>query len=235
VHPVATCRVDFNERGDVGAILAANGWVKVRGGANEYWRRPGKPSGWSATLKDRVLYVFSSNASPFEPNRAYSPFAVFTLLNHRGDYEAAATSLRLQGFGSPAPANNDVDISGIIGGDEPDNPSPGPPDPGPLPEELLSVPGFINEVMNHCLETAPYPNQVIAFCAALALQAFLAGRKVRDSGDNRTNIYLLGLAHSAAGKDHPRKLNTRIMHEVGLSDSLGDRFASGEGIQDALF
>jgi len=109
------------------------------------------------------------------------------------------------------------------------------PDPGPLPDELLRVPGFIGEVMDYCLATAPYPNPVMAFCGALALQAFLAGRRVRDPGDNRTNIYLLGLAHSAAGKDWPRKVNTRILHEIGLSDGLGDRFASGEGIQDALF
>lgn len=108
-------------------------------------------------------------------------------------------------------------------------------DPGPLPEELLRVPGFVSEVMDHCLQTAPYPNTVMAFCGALSLQAFLAGRKVCDPGDNRTNLYLLGLAHSAAGKDWPRKLNTKILHQVGLSDSLGERFASGEGVQDALF
>jgi len=108
-------------------------------------------------------------------------------------------------------------------------------DPGPMPDELLRVPGFVGEVMDYSLATAPYPNPVIAFCGALALQAFLAGRKVRDGGDNRTNIYLLGLAHSAAGKDWPRKVNTRIVHEVGLSDCLGDKFASGEGVQDALF
>ena len=41
--------------------------------------------------------------------------------------------------------------------------------------------------------------------------------------------------HSAAGKDWPRKVNTRIVHEVGLAKCLGERFASGEGIQDALF
>ena len=89
--------------------------------------------------------------------------------------------------------------------------------------------------MDYCLTTAPYPNQVMAFSGALALQAALAGRKVRDPGDNRTNLYLLGLAHSAAGKDWPRKVNTRILHEIGLADCLGERFASGEGIQDALF
>lgn len=112
---------------------------------------------------------------------------------------------------------------------------PRPEDPGPLPDELLRIPGFVGEVMDYCLATAPYPNTVMAFCGALALQAFLAGRRVRDSGDNRTNIYLLGLAHSAAGKDWPRKVNTRIAHEVDLAECLGDRFASGEGVQDALF
>jgi hypothetical protein len=108
-------------------------------------------------------------------------------------------------------------------------------DPGPVPDELLRVPGFVSEVMDHCLATAPYPNVVMAFCGALALQAVLAGRKVRDPGDNRTNLYLLGLAHSSAGKDRPRKLNTEILHAVGLSKCVGGRFASGEGVQDALF
>ncbi|MGD8453628.1 MAG: hypothetical protein PVJ57_17580 [Phycisphaerae bacterium] len=132
----------------------------------------------------------------------------------------------------------DVDLSAFV----PDRravaapkPAPSLPDPSPLPDELLRVPGFVGEVMDYCLATAPYPNPVMAFCGALALQAFLAGRRVRDAGDNRTNVYLLGLAHSAAGKDWPRKVNTRIVHEVGLAECLGDRFASGEGIQDALF
>lgn len=108
-------------------------------------------------------------------------------------------------------------------------------DPGPPPEELLRVPGLVSEVMDHCLAIAPYPNYVMAFCGALALQATLAGRKVRDPGDNRTNLYLLGLAHSAAGKDLPRKVNTEILHAIGLSSQVGGRFASGEGVQDALF
>ncbi len=113
--------------------------------------------------------------------------------------------------------------------------APTVPDPGPLPDELFRVPGFVSEVMDHCLATAPYPNVVMAFAGALALQATLAGRKVRDPDDNRTNLYLLGLAHSSAGKDRPRKLNTEILHAVGLSSQVGGRFASGEGVQDALF
>ena len=88
--------------------------------------------------------------------------------------------------------------------------------------------------MDHTLVGAPYPNTMLAFCGALALQAFLGGRRVRDQADNRTNIYLLGLAYPSAGKDWPRKVNARLLHHVGLSQCLGDGFASGEGIQDIL-
>jgi hypothetical protein len=249
---------DFNDRGDVRAVLAQYGWSLAKAGDNEYWRRPGKTSGWSASLKDGVFYVFSANAAPFEPNRGYSPFAVYALLSNGGDWAQAASSLRLSGFGGESPAENahDADISAIVrmsaapsacasnnrdvcqttalSGEQLPR-VPEIPDPGPMSVEMLRMPGFVGEVMDYCLATAPYPNPVMAFAGALSLQAFLAGRKVRDSGDNRTNLYLLGLAHSAAGKDWPRKVNTRIVHEVGLANCLGERFASGEGIQDSLF
>ena len=249
---------DFNRRGDVRAVLEQFGWTRARDGENEYWRRPGKASGWSASLKNGVFYVFSANAAPFEPNRAYSPFSVYTLLNHGGDWAQAASSLRLSGYGGDSLADNahGADISAIVrmsaapGACSPNNGdlgqtmamcggqaarAPEIPDPGPMPAEMLRVPGFISEVMDHTLAIAPYPNPVMAFAGALALQAVLAGRKVRDPGDNRTNIYLLGLAHSSAGKDQSRKVNNDVLHAVGMADCLGLHFASGEGLQDALF
>jgi hypothetical protein len=107
-------------------------------------------------------------------------------------------------------------------------------DPGPIPDELLSVPGFVDEVVAHTLATAPYPQRALAFGSALALQAFLAGRKLRDEADNRTNLYVVTLANSGAGKDHPRKVNQRVLLEAGLAEALGDTFASGEGIEDRM-
>lgn len=228
---------DFNERGDVRDVLRRHGWELVRGGENEYWRRPGKVQGWSATLRDRVLFVFSSNAVPFEPDRAYSPFSVYAMLEHAGDFAASASALRTEGYGD-AGGDEAVDLSRIIGTGSPPlvaNPQPQHSDPGPLPMGMFRVPGFVSEVMDHTLATAPYPNVPLAFCGALALQAMLAGRKVRDAGDNRTNLYLLALAYSSVGKDWPRKVNTHVLHHVGLVESLGEKFASGEGIQDSLF
>lgn len=95
----------FNARGDVAALLVQHGWTLARDGENQYWRRPGKTSGWSATLKGRVFFVFSSNAAPFDGPKAYGPFAVYTILEHGGDYTRAAAALRAQGYGSvPLPA-----------------------------------------------------------------------------------------------------------------------------------
>jgi hypothetical protein len=108
-------------------------------------------------------------------------------------------------------------------------------DPGPVPDELLRVPGFVDAVMRYTLDTAPYPEPVLAFAGALTLQALLAGRKVRDALDNRTNLYVLSLANSGVGKDHARKVNARILLEAGLADCLGTSFASGEGLEDRLF
>ncbi len=108
---------DFNDRGDPGDVLARHGWTLVKhadSGGNEHWRRPGKSSGTSATLKDRVFYVFSTNAPPFEPHQGYSPFAVYALLEHSGDFTAAASALGSDGYGQLDEANHGVDLSGFI-------------------------------------------------------------------------------------------------------------------------
>ena len=232
---------DFNARGDVRAVLQQHGWTLAKGGENEYWRRPGKETGTSATLKDRVLYVFTSNAPPFEPDEPYSPFRVYALLEHAGDFEQAASALRAEGYGSDEPDDGDVDVSAIVAkaeaclSDTADGGgAPHMPDPGPIPERLFHVPGLVAQVMDFTLTHAPYPNLGLAFCGGLALQSFLCGRKVQTSTGARPNIYLLALASSGTGKDYPRKVNSRVLFEIGQIAALGDKFASGQGIQDAL-
>ena len=95
---------DYNRRGDVGHLLQRHGWQCVRHAQEtSYWRRPGKRWGHSATYNyraSRCFYVFTTNAPPFDPDRAYRPFAVFALLEHGGDYQAAASALRRLGYGA---------------------------------------------------------------------------------------------------------------------------------------
>lgn len=101
---------DYDLRGDVPTLLTKHGWKRtelttvINGDPAEHWTRPGKKSGISATLIDgKRLYMFSTNAAPFEPGQLYSPFAIYTALLHQGDFSAAAKDLSGQGYGSKAP------------------------------------------------------------------------------------------------------------------------------------
>jgi hypothetical protein len=78
-------------------LLEPHGWVFVKAeGAVDYWRRPGKTHGVSASVNARGtdrLHIFTSNAAPFEADTSYSRFGAYTTLNHGGDYHAAARQL----------------------------------------------------------------------------------------------------------------------------------------------
>jgi hypothetical protein len=84
-----------------GSLLAKHGWRDMsrpglRGKGVWYFQRPGKVGGTcSATYgkTGQYLYVFSSNAQPFQPDIAYSPFGAYALLEHDGDFVAAAKAL----------------------------------------------------------------------------------------------------------------------------------------------
>ena len=108
-------------------------------------------------------------------------------------------------------------------------------DPGEIPEKLLHIPGVIDEIVDLDLRTAPYPNRVLAFCGALTFVAHLVGRKIRDKRNNFTNIYLVALANSGTGKDHPRKTNNDIAAMAGISATIGDEFVSGAALEDTMF
>ena len=220
---------EFNERGDVRDLLCRHGWQLVRGGDNEYWRRPGKERGWSATLRDRVLYVFSSNATPFEPDRGYNPFTVYSLLEHDGDFGAARCGAARGRIWRRRPGGRSV--AARVQWHRPSsalrsrNCGPGARASGTAPRSRI-----------HLRCDGPLPRDGALpqrgaglLRSAVALQAVLAGRKVRDQADNRTNLYLLALAYSSVGKDWPRKVNTHILHRVGLGQCAGREVRLGRG------
>ncbi|MBI1763112.1 MAG: bifunctional DNA primase/polymerase [Acidobacteria bacterium] len=94
---------DFNQRGDVRALLEKHGWrQRGKSSAGERWQRPGGARPSATLFNDGHLYLFSTNAAPFEFDRAYSPFAVCALLEYGGDFQAAAKALAAEGYGEPA-------------------------------------------------------------------------------------------------------------------------------------
>lgn len=82
----------LNEKATWNEILEPHGWTEEE---KNHWRRPGKDEGEgiSATTDydgRPMFYVFSTSAAPFEEKKGYSKFHVFALLNHKGDFKAAA-------------------------------------------------------------------------------------------------------------------------------------------------
>jgi len=96
---------DYSERAtaeDLLSELQAHGWRKVgQRGENILMVRPGKEGrDYGATLhiSKRVFYVFTSS-SEFHQGRGYGPVSVYAILNHGGDFKAAARDLVSKGYG----------------------------------------------------------------------------------------------------------------------------------------
>lgn len=92
----------FNARARWEDVLKPAGWVLVSesGRSEQFWRRPGKSEGVSATTnygnKNR-LRVFSTS-TPFDTTRTYSLFEAYALLWHNEDFAAAARELAQLGY-----------------------------------------------------------------------------------------------------------------------------------------
>jgi hypothetical protein len=144
---------DYNANGPPFAeIMVPHGWTVAReSNGVQYLRRPGKERGWSGTVgyctsKTGVplFACFSDNADPFagmvggKPS-CYSRFAVYALLNHGGDYSAAAKALygRASNNGSKKSNAPDSRDSPVWGDPVPLGDLPAPM---PFPLEVLPDP-----------------------------------------------------------------------------------------------
>lgn len=95
---------DYNNKCNVVALLERHGWTFVRSQGNrDFMKRPNYPPTDSETSGDyhRELNLFKvfSSSTPFELRKGYKPYAIFTILEHKGDYSAAAKALIEQGYG----------------------------------------------------------------------------------------------------------------------------------------
>lgn len=93
---------DFALKTSWDEILVPHGWQKrfERGGQG-FFTRPGKSHGISATTNYQdsdLLYVFSTSTE-FQAGRGYGKFGVYAVLNHGGDFSAAARELARRGYG----------------------------------------------------------------------------------------------------------------------------------------
>jgi hypothetical protein len=241
---------DFNRRGDVRGVLARRGWTRVGArGPNEWWRRPGKRAGISATLRNcdgvEVFFPFTTSTA-FTAGRGYSPYQVYAVLDHGGDFSAAARELGRSGYGGAAAGGAPAPAAAAAAERPAAAAGPGAPaaerragraiaDPGPFPDRLLRVPGFIGDFAGYINRRAVKPQPVLSLGAAIVALGTLAGRKVEGVTGLRTNFYILGVAESGTGKDMPRELARQLLYDPANAACYAvDRLKSDSGIRSAL-
>jgi hypothetical protein len=117
-RPQTRIELDFNARRSWEEILSPKGWTLVRGTRHQshdvqYWRRPGKRTGQSATTCGGTLCVFScsTDAPQFQQpsipgergTNSLTKFDAYTAFWHGGDRHAALRAARGDGFGDVVP------------------------------------------------------------------------------------------------------------------------------------
>lgn len=143
-------------------LLTAHGWTPVyRRGETEYWRRPGKAEGISATTNvggSGFFYCFSTS-TPFQARRSYTKFGAYALLECGGDHSAAAKQLASRGFGSPSfPTTRNTSLKPLKAQNSGGNPETGQ---GGNPAEAASPEPWGDPVLDTVLPPDPFPLDVL--------------------------------------------------------------------------
>ncbi len=103
-----------------------------------------------------------------------------------------------------------------------------------FPTHLLNPPGILRETMDWILSCAQKPQPILALVASLSIVATVLARKVKTQTGLRTNLYLVSVAGTSAGKDHGRKCLKIAFFHAGLDDMVGgEEIASGKAVLSA--
>lgn len=94
--------------------------------------------------------------------------------------------------------------------------------PSELPTPILPMPpGLVGEIARWIVATARRPQPELSIGAALAIVGTVAGRQFAGPTMSGTHLYVLGLAPTGTGKDHPLQQIGRIMAAANLTTHLG--------------
>lgn len=95
------------------------------------------------------------------------------------------------------------------------------PDPVDAFDELTRCKGLIGEIVDWITATARRPNRALALGAAITVIGTLVGRRVAGPTRSATHLYVVGLASTASGKQHPAECVLRLMRAAKAGHHIG--------------
>lgn len=105
-----------------------------------------------------------------------------------------------------------------------------------FPAALTYTNGLVGDLTDWICETAMYPNRMMAMGAALALVSTAMGRNWATPTRSSCVLYILALAPSGAGKQHPVDAIKEILNAAGILNDLygGSEFSGAPAINALL-
>lgn len=107
---------DYDNKNTPIDLLTTHGWTVISNRSDKVMLcRPGKKNSLSATWNHIPgrFYVFSTSTE-FEARHIYKPSAVYSILEHRGDYVAAAKQLYKNNYGDRVAIKKDIDVDTVM-------------------------------------------------------------------------------------------------------------------------
>lgn len=95
-----------------------------------------------------------------------------------------------------------------------------------LPSHLLQVPGLVGDIAHWITASSRKPQPGLALGAALTLIGTAAGRKFAGPTRSGTHLYVLALAPTGAGKNHPLDQINRVLSLVMTREQGPSQFMS---------
>ena len=90
-----------------------------------------------------------------------------------------------------------------------------------LPGRLTHVPGLLGDVINWIVDGARRPNRTLALGSALTIIGTLVGQAIAGPTGSASHLYVVALAPSGAGKDHPLQSISRILKASNNGNLIG--------------
>jgi putative DNA primase/helicase len=192
----------FNAQTKVQDLLNEDGWqLSGRTGSladgteTEFWRRPGKEKGVSASVFNNKVHVFSSNAFPLENEKTYSPFSYITAMRFGGDYAEAAKALALEGW-------REVGLQSSDAAEWPE-PLPLVTKQASYPYPATALPPIVRDAVSEVVDFVRCP-VALAACSALSIVSCVVQGQVDVRRANElegpTSLYILAVADSGERK-----------------------------------
>ncbi|MEE9397621.1 MAG: DUF3987 domain-containing protein [Methylococcales bacterium] len=98
-------------------------------------------------------------------------------------------------------------------------------------KQLLNPPGVLGDISEWVNKTAVAPQPKLSNNAALVVVAALIGQLYQTEQGSSPNLFLVDIARTGAGKEHPRRAVMTLLFELGLPELIcGGEISSGQAI-----